>query len=84
MMIKKHFNNFMHKVVVPLQYVLAVASLIIMEVYHALDAIVKLIIGFVMEVSQIIDPMIRRIGNGIQKANKIMKEAMVKDYTKGE
>ena len=80
----KHINNFMHKVVVPLQYVLAVASLIIREVYNVLDKVVKMTIGYVMEVAKIVDEALRVIGTGIQRANQIMKQALLKDYTKKE
>ncbi len=80
----KHVNNFMHKVVVPLQYVLAVASLFVAVVYDALTQIINLLIGFVQEVVSIIDVAGRKIGKGIQQANQIMKEALLKDYTKKE
>lgn len=80
----KYINNFMHKVVVPLQYVLAVASLVIREVYNVLDKVVKMTIGYVMEVAKIVDEALRVIGTGIQRANQIMKQALLKDYTKNE
>lgn len=80
----KYVNNFMHKVVVPLQYVLAVTSLFVAVVYDALTQIINLLIGFVQEVVSIIDVTGRKIGKGIQQANQIMKEALLKDYTKKE
>lgn len=78
----KHINNFMHKVVVPLQYVLAVTSLFVQVVYDALTQVVNLTIGYVQEVATIIDKAGRRFGRGIQQANQVMKQAMLKDYTK--
>lgn len=80
----KHVNNFMHKVVVPLQYVLAVTSLVVSVVYDSLTQIINLVIGFVQESVSIIDVAGRKIGKGIQQANQIMKEALLKDYTKKE
>lgn len=80
----KHINNFMHKVVVPLQYGLAVASLIVQVVYDALAQVVTLTLGYVQELIDIIDKSGRKIGKGIQQANQVMKEALLKDYTKHE
>lgn len=81
-MMNKHINNFMHKVVVPLQYAFTVASIVIQAAYNALDSSVKLIIGAIMELSKIIDNALRVAGKQIQLANKVMKDAMLKDYTK--
>lgn len=82
--VSAYINNFMHKVVVPVQYLLTVASIIVQAVYNALEKAVKLIIGAVMELASIVDTAFRTAGKQIQLANQVMKEALLKDYTKKE
>lgn len=78
----KAFNNFMHKVIVPLQYGVAVVSMIIQLVYNLILQLVEIYYKAFGDTLSVFDDTIRKIGTGFQKANQIMKEALLKDYTK--
>lgn len=78
----KAFNNFMHKVIVPLQYGVAVVSMIIQLVYNLILQLVDIYYKAFGDTLAVFDDTLRKIGTGFQKANQIMKEALLKDYTK--
>lgn len=75
-------NNVMHKVVVPFQFVLAVASLTIQIIYTTFSAIVDMTLAYIRAVIKLVDESLRKFGTGLQSATAIMKQALLKDYSK--